>query len=172
MAIREIRKYQDPILRQEAKPITQITKEINNLIQDLKDTLIDSKGIGLAANQIGISLQAIIVSQENKGTKNFLVLLNPKIIAHRGKQVIEEGCLSFPGIYFKIRRAYWIRLTGLNVKGEPLILEAEGIFAQVIQHEIDHLRGKVFIDHLPFWKRWKIKRELARIMKEKVNSGE
>lgn len=184
MSIREIKKFNDFLLYQKTKevitsPGEKFSPEIENLVRDLKDTVVANKGIGLAANQIGIPLRVIVIDLESRNEEGsrkrvagkgnrFLVLLNPKIIARRGKQVIEEGCLSFPGIYLKIRRSRWVRVNGIEVptsqEGKPLIIEAEGILAQVFQHEIDHLEGKVFINRLPFWKRWKIWRQIRKTL--------
>ncbi len=177
MSIQEIKKFNDFLLYQKTKPIEKVTGEIETLVRDMKDTIMVNKGIGLAANQIGVSLKAIILDLESRnreedilpGSKGnrFLVLFNPKIIARRGKQIIEEGCLSFPGIYLKIRRCRWVKVTGMNEKGKLVDIEAEGILATVFQHEIDHLEGKVFIDRLPFWKRWKIWRQIRKLKTQK-----
>lgn len=172
MSIREIKKFKDFFLYQKTKSVDKITAEIETLIRDLKDTIVANKGIGLAANQIGAPLKAIVLDLESRPRKEdtllwdkgnrFLFLLNPKIIARRGKQVIEEGCLSFPGIYLKIRRSRWVKVDGLTENGKLITIEAEGILATVFQHEIDHLEGKVFIDRLPLWKRWKIWRQIRK----------
>lgn len=172
MSVREIKKFNDFLLYQKTKPVEKVTQEIETLIRDLKDTLLANKGIGLAANQIGVPLRIAVVDLKSKprkedillrgGGNRFLVLVNPRIVARRGKQVIEEGCLSFPGIYLKIRRSRWVKISGIDEKEKPLTVEAEGIPAQVFQHEIDHLEGKVFINRLPFWKRWKIWRQIRK----------
>ncbi len=202
MSVQEIKKFNDFLLYQKTKevitsPEGKVTDEIETLIRDLKDTIVVSKGIGLAANQIGVSWKVLLVDlQTNKQTEDappsagekrppresrgetgksqnqFLILLNPKIIARRGKQVIEEGCLSFPGIYLKIKRSRWVKIDGLTEteKGNQfkrITVEAEGILAQVFQHEIDHLEGKVFINRLPLWKRWKIWRQIKRVTTQK-----
>jgi len=175
MSVREIKKFNDFLLYQKTKPVEKVTQEIETLIRDLKDTLLANKGIGLVANQIGVPLRIAVVDLKSKprkedillrgGGNRFLVLVNPRIVARRGKQVIEEGCLSFPGIYLKIRRSRWVKISGIDEKEKPLTVEAEGIPAQVFQHEIDHLEGKVFINRLPFWKRWKIKQQIKKQLK-------
>ncbi len=191
MSIREIKKFNEPILYQKVKPVEKVTLETKNLIQDLKDTLLASKGVGLAANQIGVPLRVLVIdlksdssSQEPRASprtklgagqesqERILTLINPKIVASRGREIAEEGCLSFPGLYLKIKRASRIKVEALDLQEKSIVIESEGLPARVIQHEIDHLEGKVFIDRLSFWKRWKIKRELTRIMKEKTNLHE
>lgn len=162
MSIREIKKFNEPALRQKTKPVEKVTSEIESLIQDLKDTLLASKGVGLAANQIGIPLRIAVINLENKEKKNYLVLINPKIVTSQGKEVAEEGCLSFPELYLKIKRASWIKVEALDLQEKSIVIESEGLPARVIQHEIDHLEGKVFIDRLPFWKRWKIWRQIRK----------
>lgn len=167
MSIREIKKFNEPALRQKTKPVEKITLETKNLIQDLKDTLLASKGVGLAANQIGVPLRvlAIDLKSDSSSQERILTLINPKIVASQGKEVAEEGCLSFPELYLKIKRASWIKVEALDLQEKSIVIESEGLPARVIQHEIDHLEGKVFIDRLPFWKRWKIWRQIRKQFK-------
>lgn len=150
----EIKKYGEPILRKKAKPVGKIDPEILKLIDYMIQAMRQNQGVGVAANQIGIDLRIAVVDAGN-GLK---ILINPEIIKARGKSVKDEGCLSFPGIYFKIARPEIVEMKTLNKKGEEVILKAQGLEARAFCHEIDHLNGKLIIDHLSFWQKLKFKK--------------
>jgi len=157
MAILEIKKYPDPILRKKCQEVKVITEEIKRLSQEMIETLTKNQGVGLAVPQIG-ELKRMIVVQTEKGPQTFI---NPKIIKKTKETIIdEEGCLSFPGLFLKIKRAKWVEIEALNEKGEKIHLETKGLPARIFQHEIDHLDGILFIDRLSFWQKLKFKFKL------------
>jgi len=156
----KVRKYGDPILRRKAAPIQSITPEIKELIADMVETTYDQVGIGLAAPQVGIPLRLIVVNDDTGGGAR--PLINPAIAARRGSVVAEEGCLSIPGIFAPVERAEWVEVKALDGRGAPVALEAHGLLARVIQHEIDHLDGILFIDRLDTVTRDRIKRKIKR----------
>jgi peptide deformylase len=144
MAIRLIRKDGDPVLRSLAKPVPEITRHITKLLDDLRDTMYDAKGIGLAAPQIGILKRVIVV---DIGT-GLIELVNPEIISKEGTQLGTEGCLSIPGVKGEVIRANKVEVHGLDRQGEQVVIQAEGLLARCLQHEIDHLDGILFTDYL------------------------
>ena len=160
MAILTIRRYGDPILRRRAQPVPAVTPEIRTLIGDMVETMYHLVGIGLAAPQVGISLRVIIVDDE-RGS-GALPLINPIITDTRGGVGGEEGCLSIPGIFGMIERFEWVRVEAVGEDGKPRSLEAEGLRARVIQHEIDHLDGILFIDRLDKISRDRLKRKIKK----------
>ena len=144
--------YPNPVLREKAKEITEITPDLLQLAEDMIETMKKGDGVGLAANQVGEAKRIIVV---NLG-KEAGVFINPKIVkTSKKKQILEEGCLSFPGVYFKIKRPEKVEVEFLNEKGESMKIEAKELLACVFQHEIDHLDGILFIDRLSFWQKLK-----------------
>lgn len=160
MAPLVIHRYGDPILRRKAQPVPSVTPEIRELISDLVETMYHSVGIGLAAPQVGVSLRIIIVDDERGSAA--LPLINPVITVKDGSVVGEEGCLSLPGIFGNVERAEWVKVEAQDGEGEPRSFEARGLRARVIQHEIDHLDGILFIDHLDKISRDRIKRKIKK----------
>lgn len=158
MALLTIRRYGDPILRRKAQPVPAVTPEIRELISDMVETMYHSVGIGLAAPQVGISLRLIIVDNEQGNGP----LMNPVITARGGSVLGEEGCLSLPGIFGMVERSEWVRVEALDGEGQPRSFEARGLRARVIQHEIDHLDGVLFIDRLDKISRDRIKRKIKK----------
>lgn len=158
MALLTIRRYGDPILRRKAQPVPAVTPEIRELISDMVETMYHSVGIGLAAPQVGISLRLIIVDNEQGNGP----LMNPVITARDGSVLGEEGCLSLPGIFGMVERSEWVRVEALDGEGQPRSFEARGLRARVIQHEIDHLDGVLFIDRLDKISRDRIKRKIRK----------
>lgn len=159
MAVLTVRRYGDPILRRKAAPVTEITPEIKTLIADMVETMYQEVGIGIAAPQVGFSLRIIIVDD---GEGNARPLLNPAITAQGGRVVAEEGCLSIPGIFAPVERTEWVEVEALDGEGAPLRFRAQGLHARVIQHEIDHLDGLLFIDRLDKATRDRIKRKIKK----------
>ena len=143
MAILEIVKDPDPVLRQKAEPVTQVTKRIRRLIKDMLETMYSANGVGLAAPQVGVS-ERIIVVDVGEGP---VALINPEINEASGKEIDVEGCLSVPETFGYVERAEEVVVTGLNESGRSTRIRAEGLFARALQHEIDHLDGVLFIDH-------------------------
>lgn len=146
MAIRTIRTEEDEILKKKSKPVEVVDDKIRELIKDMFDTMHKYEGVGLAAVQVGILKQIIVIDLEDEGQK--YVLINPEIISQTGEQVVEEGCLSFPNKFAKIKRPTNIKVKALNEKGEKIEISAKDLLAQAIAHEIDHLNGEVFIDKI------------------------
>lgn len=141
-----------PVLRIESRPVRAFTEEIRRLCQDLIDTMYAHDGIGLAAPQIGQAVQAIVVNPSQICDRE-VVLLNPVLEAAEGRAGIVEGCLSLPRIWHRVSRAARVRVRGRDAAGRALTLEAEGLLAIVLQHEVDHLQGRLFIDRLPWFRR-------------------
>jgi len=162
----KIRTLGDRVLRQPAFQITRIDAESRDLVGRMIKSMYEAKGIGLAAPQIGVSKQVLVIDTSSGTDMNkLIVLMNPVIIEMRGQELVEEGCLSLPGFRAKIQRRLQVLVEGINLEGKTYKLEAEGLLAQALQHEIDHLRGVLFIDHLPFFKKvkyWKSLREIKK----------
>ncbi|MGZ4031481.1 MAG: peptide deformylase [Tumebacillaceae bacterium] len=145
MAIKIIRLEGDPVLRQVAKPIPEVTPNIQKLLTDLADTMYDAgNGIGLAATQIGILKRAIVVDVGN----GLIELVNPEVLHSEGEQIGAEGCLSIPGVSGDVMRANKVKVKALNRNGEEFTIDAEGLLARCLLHEIDHLNGVLFTDHV------------------------
>ncbi len=167
MAILKVVKYGEPILRQKTQPITEINDDVRKLAEDMLETMYSSRGVGLAAPQIGLSLQICVIDVLPDGKNRPVVLINPKIVSGENKIEQEEGCLSFPKIYEKVKRFDKVKVEYTDINGEIKTIEAQGFFAKACQHEIDHLNGKVFIDYLPDWKRKLVEKEIRRRKKAK-----
>jgi len=161
MAIRNILHFPDPRLRQVAAPVEAVDDKIRQLVDDMAETMYDAPGIGLAATQINVHKRVIVIDiSPERGS--LLVLINPEIIDGEGQQTLEEGCLSVPGIYEKVTRSEKIKVRALDRDGKPFELEAEELLAVCIQHEIDHLDGKVFVDYLSPLKQQRIDKKLQK----------
>ena len=165
MPSREIKLYGDPVLRMKAQPVDDFGDNWLPLIQDMWDTCLSDEGIGLAAPQIGLSIQLLVVYiRRPEGEEPFtLAVFNPEIIAAEGKSTLEEGCLSIPAIREEVTRAEKIEIRYQDHLGENHQLIAEGILARVLQHEIDHLHGVLFVDHLSSVKKALLNRTLNKI---------
>jgi peptide deformylase len=159
MAVLEVRRYGDPVLRQKARAVAEVTPEIRALIDDMIETMHNEIGVGLAAPQVGIPLR-LLVMDDGKGRARAFV--NPAITERRGAAVAEEGCLSIPGIFADVERSEWVRVEAADEDGKPVALELRGFPARVVQHEIDHLDGVLFVDRLPPVTRDRIKRRIQR----------
>jgi peptide deformylase len=152
MAHLPILEYPDPRLKKVAAPVTAFTPEIVKLVRDMADTMYAAPGVGLAATQVDVHKQVIVI--DTSDTKDdLLILINPEIIAAEGESECEEGCLSVPGYYDTVTRAARITVRARNERGEPIERTADGLLAVCIQHEMDHLVGKVFVDYLSPLKR-------------------
>lgn len=167
MALLNILTLPDPRLHLTAKPVKSVTPEIRTLLDDMLETMYNAPGIGLAATQVDIQLRVIVIDLSEEKNQP-LLLINPEIISKDGHIVYEEGCLSIPGVYEGVERAEHITVKALNREGKEVQFDAEGLLAICIQHEIDHLNGKVFIDHLSPLKRQRIKKKLAKIKKQQL----
>jgi peptide deformylase len=161
MALLPILRYPDPRLHTRAAPVLKVDDSIRKLVADMAETMYEAPGIGLAATQVDVH-QRVVVIDVSEDNSALLALVNPEIISRSGEQVCEEGCLSVPGIYDKVTRAEQVRVRALNQKGETFELDAEGLLAVCIQHELDHLDGKVFVEYLSKLKQTRIKDKLAK----------
>lgn len=161
MALLPILRYPDPRLHTRASPVSSFDDALRQLVADMAETMYEAPGIGLAATQVNVHKRIVIIDvSEDKS--DLRVFVNPEIISRSGEQSCEEGCLSVPGVYETVSRAEHVRVRALNERGEPFELEAEGLLAVCIQHELDHLDGKVFIEYLSQLKLGRIKTRLAK----------
>lgn len=161
MALLPILRYPDPRLHKKAAVVERVDESIRRLIADMAQTMYEAPGIGLAATQVDVHKRVIVIDVSEDRSK-LLAFVNPEILERSGEQVCEEGCLSVPGIYEKVTRSERVRVRALDANGEPFTLEAEGLLAVCVQHEIDHLEGKVFVEHLSRLKQSRIKARLAK----------
>lgn len=161
MAILDVLRFPDERLRTVAKPVAAVDDEIKQLISDMFETMRDEKGIGLAATQVDRHVQVVVmdVSEDQNQPR---VFINPEITERDGSTISEEGCLSVPNNYAKVERAEHIRVKALDAEGEQFELEAEGLLAICVQHELDHLKGKLFVDYLSPLKRQRIRKKLEK----------
>ncbi|RLT87478.1 MULTISPECIES: peptide deformylase [unclassified Ketobacter] len=167
MAILDILEFPDPRLRTKAKPVTKVDDKIRKLTDDMLETMYEAPGIGLAATQVNVH-QRIVVIDVSEEKDQPLVLINPEYEAISGEQDFDEGCLSVPGYYETVTRAETIKLKALNREGEPFEMECNGILSVCIQHELDHLDGKLFVDHISKLKRERIRKKLVKEQKDRV----
>ncbi|MDX9739668.1 MAG: peptide deformylase [Gammaproteobacteria bacterium] len=161
MALLNILHYPDPRLRNRAEPVERVDDEIRRLADDMLETMYDAPGIGLAAIQVGVS-KRLIVLDITEDRQDPLCLINPVVLESSGTEKLDEGCLSVPGVFEPVERAARIRYRALNRDGEEIEEEAEGLLAVCIQHEIDHLDGKLFVDYLTELKRQRIRKKLEK----------
>ena len=166
MALLPILRYPDPRLHKNAIPVTAFDERLKKLVADMAETMYDAPGIGLAATQVDVHEQVIVIDVSE--TRDQLqVLINPEIIwASDDRQVYEEGCLSVPGIYDGVERPSRVRVRSLDVEGNPYEFDADGLLAVCVQHEMDHLKGKVFVEYLSLLKRNRIKTKLQKEERE------
>ena len=167
MAIREILTVPDPVLKQKSLPVEQVDDELRALMDDMLETMYEAPGIGLAAIQIGVAKRVIVMDlarQDEEPQPRYFV--NPEILWRSDETApYEEGCLSVPGFYEKVARPEQIRVQALDLDGNPLTLEPDGLLSVCIQHEIDHLDGKLFVDYLSPLKRQRIRQKLAKLQR-------
>ncbi len=166
MAVKTIITYPNPILRKKTKPVDTFGDELKELVAELAETMYAAPGAGLAANQIGVSLQVVVIDiSPSKEEKDFLALINPEIFDCEGSQTGDEGCLSVLDFSAKVKRFQKIKVKVQDIDGKTREFEAEDHFARVIQHEVDHLNGILFIDHLSSLKRTLYKKRLKKELK-------
>lgn len=167
MAKLEILRFPDDRLRTRAKPVTEVDDTIRQLVDDMFETMYEAPGIGLAATQVNVHQRVIVVDVSHEKDQP-LCLINPEIIAKDGVEQHEEGCLSVPGIYETVERAEHIKVKALDKDGQPFELETGDLLAVCIQHEIDHLDGKLFVDYLSSLKRNRIRKKLEKQKKADI----
>ncbi len=178
MAILEIHTFPDPILKKKAEPVKKVTAELAQLAADMLETMYAAPGVGLAANQVGRAIRLIVIDTRptdhdgnvieermtalEREVKYPLVLFNPEIVVQKGGTSWDEGCLSVPGYVENVKRPEYVEIKALNEKGEPVEIKTDGLLAICIQHEIDHLEGKLFLDRLSPIKRNMIKSKIKK----------
>ncbi len=161
MALLPILRFPDPRLQRRARSVAEIDDSIRKLVADMAETMYAAPGIGLAAVQVDVPLRVIVIDvSEDKS--ELRVFIDPDIVERSGEQVCEEGCLSVPGVYEKVTRAERVRVRARDLSGEPFELAADGLLAVCIQHEIDHLDGVVFVEHLSRLKQTRIRSRLKK----------
>jgi peptide deformylase len=161
MAILDILHFPDPRLRNIAQPVTEVDDALRQLIDNMFETMYAAPGIGLAATQINVNKRVVVIDvSEDK--RQPLCLINPELLALEGVEEMEEGCLSVPGVYEVVQRAETVRMRALDRNGSAFELETGGLLAVCIQHEIDHLNGKLFVDHLSQLKRTRIRKKIEK----------
>ena len=166
MALLDVLRYPDPRLHKVASPVDQVDDEVRRLVRDMAETMYAAPGIGLAATQVDVHKQVIVIDTSD-ARDQLLVLINPEIVWRSETQrECEEGCLSLPGVYETVTRAEKVRVRALNADGEPFEREAEGLLAVCIQHEMDHLRGKVFVEYLSRLKQDRIRAKLEKQLRQ------
>ncbi len=169
MALLNILHFPDPRLRTVAKPVENFDDELKQLVRDMFETMYEAPGIGLAATQVDRHIRLLVMDVSE--TRNQpRCLINPEIIESDGEEEMDEGCLSVPGFYEKVQRADWIKVRAHNERGEINEFEADGLEAVCIQHEMDHLEGKLFVDYLSNLKRNRIRSKLVKQQKQKKAS--
>ena len=161
MAILEILHFPDPRLRNTAQPVEAVDASIRQLLDDMLDTMYAAPGIGLAATQVNVARRVIVIDVSEEKNQP-LCLINPEILELEGVEEREEGCLSVPGVYEAVQRAERVRLRALDRDGQSFEMQADGLLAVCIQHEIDHLDGKLFVDYLSQLKRTRIRQRLEK----------
>jgi len=165
MAILNILRYPDARLHKLAAPVTVFDEGLKKLVADMAETMYAAPGIGLAATQVDVHKQVIVVDVSERHD-SLVVLVNPEILEATGESDIEEGCLSVPGIYELVPRAERVKVRAYDQNGNPFTLEAQGLLAVCIQHEMDHLQGKVFVEHLSQLKQQRIRAKLAKQLRK------
>lgn len=170
MALLPILRYPDPRLFKVAEPVREVDDRIRQLVRDMAETMYEAPGVGLAATQVDVHERVIVIDVSEEGD-DLRVLINPEIIWRSDElQVYEEGCLSVPGVYDKVERAAHIRVRALNENGETYEFEADGLLAVCVQHEMDHLMGKVFVEYLSPLKQNRIRTKLRKQEREAVRA--
>lgn len=162
MALLPILRYPDPRLHKVAAPVGAVDDVVRRLVADMAETMYAAPGVGLAATQVDVH-QRVIVIDVSETKDRLLVLINPVILQSRGRVECEEGCLSVPGVFDTVERAEWIRVQALDARGTLFEMEADGLLAVCIQHEMDHLMGKVFVEYLSRLKQERIAKKLKKM---------
>ena len=165
MPLLSILHYPDPRLRNLAKPVERVDDRIRALVDNMFETMYAAPGIGLAAPQVNVAMRVITIDVSEDHDEP-VCLINPEVVSEEGRLELEEGCLSVPGVYEVVQRAEWIRLEALDRDGEPFSSEVDGLLSVCIQHEIDHLHGKLFVDYLSQLKRQRIKKKARKAQRQ------
>ena len=167
MALLEVLRFPDKRLRTIAKPVEQITAELKKTAENMIETMYEEEGVGLAATQVNFHRRLIVIDVSEQRNQP-MVIINPIIVEHSGEEMSEEGCLSVPETNAEVKRAEFVTLEYLDIEGEQQVLNADGLLAVCLQHEIDHLNGKLFIDYLSPLKQKRIKTKLEKLQRHYV----
>lgn len=167
MALLSILRYPDPRLHKVAQPVTEFDQALKELVRDMAETMYAAPGVGLAATQVDVHRQVIVIDT-SEAHDDLQVLINPRILSEAGSQVCEEGCLSVPGVYEDVRRAERVLVEALDAEGVVRTFDADGLLAVCIQHEMDHLKGRVFVEHLSRLKQSRIRSKLEKDSRRKA----
>ena len=166
MAVRNIVVYPDPVLLRPTEPVETVDEEIRKLVEDMVETMYAASGVGLAANQVGVSKRVCVIDLSVGETpEDLVVLINPEVVETGGCQIGEEGCLSFPEMTLEVERPDSARISAIDIDGQPFEIEGRGLMARAMLHEIDHLDGKVFLQHVSSLKREIAKRQIRKRIK-------
>ena len=165
MALLNILRFPDERLRTKASPVALVDDELRKLIDDMFETMYEAPGIGLAATQINVHQRLMVIDVSDEKNQP-LVFINPELIEHSGMEEMDEGCLSVPGVYEPVERAEWIKVRALDRDGKEFEMEAEELLAVCIQHEMDNLEGKLFVDYLSEMKRNRIRKKLEKLSRQ------
>jgi peptide deformylase len=165
MALLNILRYPDARLHKTAAPVTVFDESLKKLVRDMAETMYAAPGVGLAASQVDVHKQIIVIDVSERHD-SLVVLVNPEIVEASGVSDIEEGCLSVPNVYDIVERAERVKVRAFDQNGNPLTLEAQGLLAVCIQHELDHLKGKVFVEHLSQLKQQRVRAKLAKQLRK------
>lgn len=160
-----ILRYPDPRLYRKAAPVPSVDDSVRALVRDMADTMYAAPGVGLAASQVDVHKQVIVIDT-SESRDRLLTLINPVLLEKEGTQYCEEGCLSVPGVYERVERAARIKVRALGFSGEPFELTAEEMLAVCIQHEMDHLEGKMFVDYLSRLKQTRIRAKMQKLLRK------
>ena len=170
MAILDILKFPDARLRNRAKPVENVDEGVCKLVDDMLETMYEAPGIGLAATQVGVAKQVVVIDISDD-RDDPLVLINPEILESSGEEEMEEGCLSVPGFFDKVKRAEMVKLKALDKEGNEFTRDLDGLLAVCVQHEIDHLHGKLFVDYLSKLKRERVRKKLEKEARMEGNAA-
>ncbi|MEX1073585.1 MAG: peptide deformylase [Burkholderiales bacterium] len=165
MALLNILRYPDSRLHKAAAPVTVFDEQLKTLVRDMAETMYAAPGVGLAASQVDVHKQVIVIDVSER-RDSLVVLVNPGIVEASGASDIEEGCLSVPGVYDIVERAERVKVRAFDQNGNPFTLEAQGLLAVCIQHEMDHLKGKVFVEYLSQLKQQRVRAKLAKQLRK------
>lgn len=174
MAVREIVIWPDPVLTRPAEPVEAVDAALQPLIDDMIETMYAADGLGLAAPQVGVGRRLFVVdvsSNEDAKGHGLMVFVNPEIVSAEGTVLFEEGCLSLPGITVEVERHAKVTMRALDRHGEPFEVEAEGLFAIALQHELDHLEGNLIVNRLSPLKRQLVKKQMAKVKAERASAA-
>jgi len=165
MPLLDILQFPDKSLRKVAQPVVEVDGRIDSLVTSMLETMYEAPGIGLAATQVNVHERLVVIDVSEESDQP-LVLINPEVLESEGEQEMQEGCLSIPGVYETIKRSANIRVAAVDRHGEPYEMDADGILAVCILHEIDHLDGKLFVDYLSLLKRNRIRKKMLKAQKQ------